>query len=497
MTNLIPMGSIPTYHALRDPDRPYITHNRETVTRAEFDARANRRARAFAALGIGQDDKVGMRLPNGIAFFETVFGLWKIGATPVPFAPNATDEELTSYLELVQPRAIIGAPAFGSGAIEIPADFPIDQTLSADPLPDCPPTHWRIAMSGGSTGRPKLIIDQNPALADPMVPMLCQTVDGVHINPGPLYHSGPFGLSLRGLFAGSHLVNMDRFDPVEFLGLVAEYQVNWAYLVPTMMQRIWRLPVEQRLGFDMSSLNCVFHMASACPPWLKEGWIEWLGPEKIWELYSSAESAGGTVINGVEWLQHRGSVGKVVPGAKLAIFDEDGRECAPHEVGEIYFLDERGPDAAFRYLGAERKMHGAWQTFGDLGYVDEDGYLYISDRRTDMVVSGGVNIYPAEIESALDSHPDVGSNAVIGLPDDDLGNRVHAIVQLERHASGQTSAEDLRTYLKCMLAGYKVPRSFEFVDEPLRDNAGKVRRSALRDQRIRQLEPAAHHQSKR
>lgn len=225
-------------------------------------------------------------------------------------------------------------------------------------------------------------------------------------------------------------------------------------------------------------------MASPCPPWLKEQWIRWLGPERIWELYSGAENPGRTVINGHEWLAHPGSVGKVQPGARLAVFDDQGAECAPGQVGEIGFqpLIEHH---TFQYIGAEPKMVGDYYLLGDLGYLDDDGYLYIADRRTDMILSGGVNIYPAEIEAALDSHPLVECSVAIGLPDPDLGARVHAIVNLAPGAEGKVTEDELRTFLATVLVRYKLPRSFEFARVPLKDGAGKVRRSALREARIK------------
>jgi bile acid-coenzyme A ligase len=441
--------------------------------------------------GIGLDDRVLMMLPNCLEVFEASFALWKIGAIPVPVSPTSTDAELRQYVELVEPKAVIGTTGIGSGAVEIPIDQPVDESLSPKPLPEIRGSHWRISMSGGSTGRPKVIVDHTPPLADPDTGMLEQRVDGVVLNTGPLYHSGPFGLSHRGLFAGSHLVSMERFDPVETLRLIERHRVDWLYMVPTMMNRIWRLPADERERFDLSSLRTVFHMASACPEWLKQAWIDWLGPEKIWELYSGAENLGRTVINGVEWLRHRGSVGRVQPGSELAIFDEDGRPCAPFEIGEIYFKTDGGPDAAFHYIGAEVKSRGEWQSIGDLGHLDEDGYLYVSDRRTDMIVSGGVNIYPAEVEAAIEAHPEIECCVVIGLPDADLGSRVHAIVQSPAGARDRVSDDDLRAHLAKQLVRYKIPRSFEFVEGPLRDSAGKVRRAALRDARIERDEDAS------
>jgi bile acid-coenzyme A ligase len=285
------------------------------------------------------------------------------------------------------------------------------------------------------------------------------------------------------LFVGGHVVEMGRFDPLRALELIERHRVEWVNLVPTMMNRIWRLPEDQRKAFDLSSLRTVFHMASACPPWLKERWIEWLGPERIWELYGGTERQGSTVIGGAEWLTHRGSVGRVQPGSRMQVLNEAGEPCAPGEVGEVFFLPDLGAGATYHYVGADPKRQGEWESIGDLGYLDEEGYLYLVDRRTDMIVSGGANVYPAEVEAALDAHPGIASSAVIGLPDDDLGQRVHAIVQASP-TTGAPDLEELRSFLAERLVRYKIPRSFEIVEEPLRDDAGKTRRSALREARL-------------
>jgi bile acid-coenzyme A ligase len=193
---------------------------------------------------------------------------------------------------------------------------------------------------------------------------------------------------------------------------------------------------------------------------------------------------GVTVITGREWLSHQGSVGKIQPGSQMRVLDEQGKECAPGEVGEIYFLPDKGRNSTYAYIGAEGKAVGDWETYGDLGHVDEEGYLYIVDRRTDMIVSGGANIFPAEVEAALDQHPDVQSSIVIGLPDADLGQRAHAIVQMAEDARKRSDADALRAFLSDRLVRYKIPRTFEFTNESLRDDAGKARRSRLREERI-------------
>jgi bile acid-coenzyme A ligase len=206
---------------------------------------------------------------------------------------------------------------------------------------------------------------------------------------------------------------------------------------------------------------------------LKQAWIDWLGPKKIWETYSGTENIAGTAIRGDEWLTHRGSVGRVKHG-RVCILDPDGRELPPGEVGEIFMHSDR---ETYRYVGADPRERDGWQSLGDLGRLDEDGYLYIADRRNDLILRGGANIFPAEVEAALDRHPLVAESVVVGVPDEDLGQRVHAVVR----PSGSLSEDDLRAFVTTQLVGYKCPSTYEFVDRPLRDEAGKARRAALRD----------------
>jgi len=232
--------------------------------------------------------------------------------------------------------------------------------------------------------------------------------------------------------------------------------------------------------YRVSTLQTAWHLAAPCPPWLKEAWIEWLGPDVIMELYAGTEAQAVTIITGTEWLEHRGSVGKVAVG-EMAAFDAGGNRLPPGEIGEVFMRRPEGEPASYRYLGAEaRTLPGGWESLGDIGSFDADGYLYLADRRTDMILVGGSNVYPAEIESALDEHPLVQSSAVIGLPDEDLGSRVHAIVQ----PRPGLSEEALREHVRGLLVTYKQPRSYEFVSENIRDDAGKVRRTQLRAERL-------------
>jgi bile acid-coenzyme A ligase len=302
--------------------------------------------------------------------------------------------------------------------------------------------------------------------------------DDTALITAPMHHNGPFLNSFAALAVGGHAVLPGKFDAETTLKMIDQHKVGWVYLVPTMMSRISKLPDSVRLSYDVSSLHAVMHMAAPCPPYLKEAWIEWLGGDVIWELYAGTEAQAATLISGTEWMKHKGSVGRVVSG-EMQITDEDGNPLPPGEVGEIWLRSKIGP--TYKYLGATARSRGeGWESLGDLGWMDDDGYLYLADRMTDMILVGGSNVYPAEVEAALEEHPAVLSSAVIGLPDDDLGNRLHAIVQL----GADVSDGELAAWCGERLTRYKVPRSFERLAEPLRDHAGKVRRSQLRQERI-------------
>lgn len=482
---LMPIGELLAFHAAKEPVRPAVTCDDLTTSYGELDAFSNRKARQLAALGVDEGDVVTLALPNSLEFYETAFGVWKLGATVNIVSSRLTAAELRAIVELAQSRLIVGQDnARVEGWNFLPAGNKPDSGLSDAALSAKVAARWKIHTSGGSTGRPKLIVDRQAGEYDPTRPPGGQMPGDTMLNPGPLYHNAPFVSCFQCLFSGGHVVEMGRFDALRTLELIERYRINWVNLVPTMMNRIWKLPAGQREGFDLSSLRMLFHMASSCPPWLKQAWIDWLGPDRIFEVYGGSELIGGTMITGREWLTHKGSVGRPMPGSRMRILNDRGEECAPGEIGEIYFLPDRGRNSTYEYIGAEAKASGEWETYGDLGHLDEDGYLYIADRRTDMIVSGGANIFPAEVEAAIDQHPAVQSVVVIGLPDDDLGQRAHAIVQLADGAPADTGEEALRAFLSDRLVRYKIPRSFEFTEENLRDDAGKARRAQLRDGRI-------------
>ncbi|HSR26406.1 MAG TPA: AMP-binding protein [Candidatus Eisenbacteria bacterium] len=478
-----PLGAAMTMLAAAGPNCPAAIHEGVTVTRRELEERANRLAREYERLGVGQDSFVTVGLPNGTDFIAACLACWKLGATPQPVSHRIPRPELEQIVELADPALVVGLEA--PGRRWLPAAHAPDPALPAGPIePVRAAAAYKAPTSGGSTGRPKLIVSGSPSVVDGLllVARCYEMLPGrPHLVTGPLYHNGPFSAAFGALFTGGTLVVMTRFDAASCLELIERHRVDHVYLVPTMMSRIWKLPAEERGRFDLSSLRIAYHLAAPCPQWLKEAWIEWLGPERVWELYGGTEQQVTTVISGAEWLAHRGSVGRPFLGmGSIRILDADGRDLPPGEVGEVFLRRPEGNPPPYRYVGASpRRTPDGWESLGDMGRLDEDGYLYLADRLEDMILVGGANVYPAEVEAALDAHPGVRSSCVIGLPDDDLGERIHAIVQ----ADGDVSPEELRAWVAERLAPYKVPRGFELTDETLRDDAGKMRRSALRAER--------------
>jgi bile acid-coenzyme A ligase len=479
---LMPFARILRNHAAAAPDRPMITCKDRMITRQQLDLESNRLARAFAELGVVQDSFVTIALPNSIDFYLAACATLKLGATPQPVSAKLPLAEQQAIVDLAKPALIVGGNTdIATDAPCLPIGYAPPPHLSDAPLPERVARAWRAPTSGGSTGRPKLIVAGQPAEFDPDAYFMEMQHDQTQLVAGPLYHNAPFSMSMYGLTRGHHLVVMERFDAEEALMLIERHRANWLLLVPTMMSRIWRLGDAVRARYDLSSIETVWHMAAPCPRWLKEAWIEWLGPEKIWELYGGTEGQGVTIVRGDTWLARPGTVGKPLEVFEMIAVDDAGQPLPPGEVGEIFMRPKAGQGTTYRYIGAEPKtMAGGFESLGDIGWLDEDGYLYLADRRTDMILAGGANIYPAEVESVLDQHPAVRSSAVIGLPDDDLGNRVHAIVD----ATEPVSADELIAFVAERLVRYKVPRSIEFVSEPLRDDAGKVRRSELRRVRV-------------
>ncbi|WP_328350147.1 AMP-binding protein [Mycobacterium sp. NBC_00419] len=484
--DILPIGARLSQLAAEDPDRPAVSCAGRTLTRGELESASNRLARAYAELGVGQGDYVTIAVANSIEWVLATVAVWKLGAIPQPLSPRLPDAEFEGLLDL-KPRALLVGRADPRGIVpSVDADFAGSLQLSDAPLPEVVSPCWKSIGSGGSTGRPKLIEagGEGRIPAEIVAMGMGNLPTDTHLLPVPLSHNTGFTSATLALLTGQHLVLMRRFDPEEFLRLITDYRVNYLATVPTIMQRL--LPVYRANpgAYDLSSLRRFWHLAAPCPPNIKEAWIELLGPDVVWELYGGTELQALTFISGTEWLAHRGSVGRVVAG-EMKVLDDDGNECPPGVVGEIYMRPAPGSAPTYRYVGSTAKTRDGWDSLGDLGWFDEDGYLYLADRRVDMFTVGGRNVYPAEIESALAEHPAVLSCLVVGVPHEDLGQVPHALVHTD---GGGLDDAAVKAFVAERLADYKVPRTVEFVDAPLRDDAGKARRSAVREQVIARLQ---------
>lgn len=466
--------------AAADPDAPAVSCAGVTLRRGELAARSNRFARELARRGVREGDLVTIGLPNGVAFYVATVAAWKLGAVPQPVSARLPAAELAALIEIADPAVVVGLDA-GPARPWLPVGFEPDPAVSDAPLPPATPPSWKAPTSGGSTGRPKIIVAGGAGTTEVVTARagaLRIAPDEVFLVTAPLYHNAPFMFSLIALVAGGRVVVMERFDAADVLRHVAEHRVTWLYAVPTLMGRMLRLPDDVRAAADLSSVRTLLHVGAPCPEHVKRGWLDWLGPSKILELYAGTESIAVCMIDGEDWLRHPGSVGRPTSG-ELMIADEDLRPLPVGQVGEVWMRPPAGA-RTYRYLGARARERDGWESIGDMGRLDAEGYLYLADRREDMILVGGANVYPAEVEAALEEHPAVASSAVIGLPDDDLGNTVHAIV----HATAPVSDAELAAHLRERLAPHKLPRGFERSAEPLRDATGKIRRSALRAARL-------------
>jgi len=486
-----PIGTQMSQLAAEAPDVPAVTHNGRTFTRGQLESATNRLARAYAELGVKQGDCVTIALPNSIEWVQAVVAVWKLGAVPQPLSARLPDAEYADLLDLTPRALLVGRPDPRGLVPSVTGDFEPRTDLSDAPLPEAVSPSLKSMASGGSTGRPKLI----EAGADGrfqgtlVAAMMGNLATDTQLVSVPLSHNTGFTSATMALATGQHLVLMSRFDPREFLRLITDYRVDYLATVPTIMQRLLPAYRADPDSFDLSSVRRWWHLAAPCPPTIKESWIEILGPEVVWELYGGTELQALTFISGSEWLSHRGSVGRVVSG-EMKVLDDDGVECPPGVVGEIYMRPRPGSRPTYRYIGSTAKNREGWDSLGDLGWFDAEGYLYLADRRVDMFTVGGRNVYPAEIENVLSEHPAVMSCLVVGIPHEDLGQVPHVLV----HVTGDGSALNEAGVMKFVaerLAEYKVPRSVEFVDTPLRDDAGKARRTAVRDKVIARLQGQA------
>lgn len=445
------------------PTQRALTIDHETLTYGEFQSLTRRAASALHEIGVVQDSIVALPMSNSFEQFACFFGAWRIGATPLPVSSSLPEAELDRILEVAGTR------------------FVVREGLNLTAHPEWTGPYrtarlFRAQTTGGSTGAPKVIVDTNPSRIVLQTGWKWGYDEGPALFlPGPTYHSGPMNHSIEGLSRGLHVITMRRFDAARAAQLITRYRPHWALFVPTMMNRILKLPQEQLEQADFSSLTHVWHSAAYCPAWLKQAWIDLVGAEAVWEIFGGSEGCATTIINGAEWLEHKGSVGRPFSG-EIAIFDENGQPVENGTVGEIYMRDPGNKRRFQVTTQVKRRMRGDWESFGDLGWLDEDGYLFLADRRVDMINAGGQNIYPAEVEAAIQSHPAVADAVVFGQPDEDLGEMVVALVWTP---GGTLDRDDLLEYLATQIVRYKIPRRIAFTDGPIRNDAGKVRRSDL------------------
>lgn len=482
----VPLGTALDRLAAEAPDAPAITCSGVTLTRGELVRASNRYARILARHGVRNGDLVTIGLPNGIEFYVATVAAWKLGATPQPVSARLPEAELAEVIKVADPAVVIGPPSPddrpGLPAASVTDAMAQDSAVPDGPMPPAVPPHWKAPTSGGSTGCPKVILSAGSGVDR----ALLSRAAFMRIERGctllvtaPLYHNAPFTFSCIALVNAGHVVVMPRFDPADVLEHIQRHRPDWVYMVPTLMGRILKLPEQVRAAADLSSVKTLFHIGAPCPEHVKRGWLEWVThPEVVLEHYSGTEAIAFTAIDGADWLRHPGSVGRVVAG-EIRITDESFHDVPAGQVGEVW-MRPAGGRRTYRYLGAVARERDGWESLGDMGRIDADGYLYLADRRSDMILVGGANVYPAEVEAALETHPAVESAAVIGLPDDDLGNRIHAIV----YTSEPVTDADLDVHVRGRLAPHKLPHTFERSSTPLRDDAGKVRRSALRAARL-------------
>lgn len=500
-------------HARAHPDKPAVIMggSGETITYGEYEARANRFAHLLRQAGLRRGDHVAFLLENHPRYFELQGGAERCGLYYTCINSYLTAEEVAYIVDdstaklvvasaakarvmaealaqcpKVEQAYVVGAPATGplasyEEAVADQPDAPIgDESLGAAML-----------YSSGTTGRPKGILRPLPksAPSDPL-PVMAFVKEVLfklreemtYLSPAPAYHSAPQGAVAAAIRLGATVVVMERFDAEQFLALVERYRVTHTQMVPTMFSRLLQLPDEAKSRYDVSSLEVIVHAAAPCPVPVKQAMIDWFGPI-LYEYYGATEANGFTVCTSEEWLAHPGTVGRTVLG-ELEILDDDGKPCPPGVPGVIYFKGATN----FSYFGdpsktdESRDPSGEGSTVGDMGYVDEDGWLYLTDRKTFMIISGGVNIYPQEAENLLATHPSVYDVAVIGVPHADLGEVPLAVVQLREGIEPSSSVEaDLLGFCHQHLSSMKCPRSVDFVDELPRLPTGKLYKRLLRE----------------
>lgn len=492
----------PSRFARTAPDRPaVIVAGADTVlTYAALETRSNQVAHALRAFGLGVGDDVAILMDNRAEYFEVVWGAMRAGLLITPINRHLSPDEAEYIVKDCGAAALFASASCAHlvpeiGGRRVAVGGAVRGFESYEDIVDAQPTspiaeecegNWMF-YSSGTTGRPKGI--KPPGVGGPIGAPTAFTalVQGLYggnestryLSPAPLYHAAPSGWANAIHRLGGTVVTMPHFDPIELLATIERYRVTLVQVVPTHLVRLLKLPETERARFDLSSLELLVHAAAPCPPDVKRATLAWLGPI-VHEYYSGSEGVGFCAIGPDEWLAHPGSVGRSLLGV-VHIVDADGNECPPRTEGEVWFETSN----RFEYHGDPEKTAAAfnsrgWSSLGDMGWLDEEGYLYLTDRVSNMIISGGVNIYPREVEDALIAHPGVTDVAVIGVPDDDMGEAVRAVVQAAEPPTDRDAfAEELVAFCRERIAHYKCPRSVVFVDELPRLPTGKIARRLL------------------
>ena len=500
----------PSIHARTHPDKiAYrMAGSGKAITYRELDELSNQGAHLFRKLGLKAGDHIALLMENRLAFMEICWAAQRSGLYYTAISRYLTQDEIAYIVKDCGARVFITTPKCHEqvrglvGQADAPLLFMMDEPAegfrSYDREAIVQPTTpisdevagYDMLYSSGTTGRPKGIkkafdaqaIDQpNPFLRLLCASMCGMNADTVYLSPAPLYHAAPLRFNMMVTILGGTSIIMESFDAEQFLKLVERHKVTQSQLVPTMFVRMLKLPDEVRSRYDVSSLRGAIHAAAPCPVEVKAKMIEWWGPILI-EYYAGSEGNGVTVSTSQDWLTHRGTVGRAVVG-KVKILDENDREQPVGEVGTVYFADapvftyHNDPDKTARAYNAR-----GWSTLGDVGYLDDEGFLYLTDRKSYMIISGGVNIYPQETEDVLITHPDVADVAVFGVPNEEMGEEVKAVVQPHDMArAGKALEEQLILFCKQHLSPIKCPRSVDFEAELPRTPTGKLVKRHLRD----------------
>jgi len=455
----------------------------QSISWRTLENRSNQIARLLAERGIDEHSRLVLGFGNCIEHYLVAIASWKLGAMVLPLRAAMSQVERQQVLELFEPKLVVADWTDSSQQIISLADLQNAKRFSTEALADIVSHPGKAIGSGGSTGRPKIIVDPGPWAFMPGQFSLFDHVgwqqNWTQLVAGPLYHNAPFLASYWGLFESHTLVVMERFDAARCVDLIEQYRIHCGFLAPTMMQRIADLPDIQTR--DFKSIESIYHTASPCPEWVKRRWIELIGAEQLYEAYGATEDIGVLSIRGDRWIEQPGSVGAgATSGVEVKILVDSGEETPVGEVGELFLRKVDGSEPGYRYLGADplRTLAGGFTTAGDMAWRNEQGYVFLADRRVDLIITGGENVYPAEVESAISAHEEVADVVVIGIPDPQWGKRVHAVVQLH-DASPQLEVEQVRDYCRQHLTAYKVPKTISFVDLLPREPSGKIRRCAL------------------